>query len=77
MLGLYTRDLQSSLPSFKRNGLDLEGLSLRERKFDLRESLDGRLGSLGRSPWWGSLERKLWEESFSERPKMRGVGVYL
>ena len=48
MLGLFTRDLQSSLFSFRRQGLDLEGLSLRERKFELRESLDGRLGNLGR-----------------------------
>jgi len=28
---------------FTREGLDLECLSLRERKFDLRESLGGRL----------------------------------
>jgi len=41
--------------SFRREGLYVEGLSLRERKFDLRGSLDGRhggrLGGLGRSPW--------------------------
>jgi len=34
--------------SFRREGLDLEGLSLGERKFDLRESLGERRG---RSPW--------------------------
>jgi len=50
VLGLFTRDLQSSFFSFRREGLDLEGLSLIERKFDLRESLDGRLGSVGRKP---------------------------
>ena len=38
---------------FRREGFDLEGLSLRERNFDLRERLDvkahgGRLGGLGR-----------------------------
>jgi len=38
----------------ERESLDLEGLSFRERKFNLRESLDGRLGSLERSPWWES-----------------------
>jgi len=43
MLFLFTQDLQSSFFSFKREGLNLEGLSLRERKFDLRESLS--LGS--------------------------------
>ena len=48
MLDLFTQDLQSAFFSFRREGLDLEGLSLGERKFDLRESLDGRLGSLGR-----------------------------
>ena len=51
MLGLFTQDLQSSFFSFRGEGLDLEGLYLRERKFGLRESLDGRLGSLGRRPW--------------------------
>jgi len=30
--------------SFRREGLDLEGLSPRERKLDLRESIGGRLG---------------------------------
>ena len=40
--GLLTRDLQSSFFSFRREGVDLEGLSLRERKFDLRESLSVR-----------------------------------
>jgi len=39
-LGIF--NLLSSLLEEKREGLDLEGLSLRERKFDLRESLDGR-----------------------------------
>ena len=48
VLGIFTRDLQSSFFSFRRKGLDLTGLSLRERKFDLRESLGGRLG---RRPW--------------------------
>ena len=53
MLGLFTRDLQSSFFSFRGEGLDLEGVSLRVRKFDLRERLDvkalgGRLGDLGR-----------------------------
>ena len=52
-------NLLSSL--FRREGLDLEGVSLRERKFDLRESLDGGLGSLGRSPWWETWWP--WEES--------------
>jgi len=47
VLGLFTRDPQSSFFSFRREGLDLGGLSLTERKFELRESLDGRL-SLGR-----------------------------
>jgi len=42
VLGLFTRDLQFSLFSFRRECLDLEGLSLRERKFDLRESLGER-----------------------------------
>ena len=54
---------QSSFFSFRREDLDLEGLSLGERKFDLRESLGGRLGSLGRE-----LIRDL---------KMKGAGVYL
>jgi len=40
MLGLFTRDLQSSFFSFRRECLDLEGLSVRERKFDFREMLD-------------------------------------
>jgi len=51
VLGLFTRDLQSSFFSFRREGFDLERLSFRKRKFDLRESLDGRLGSLGMRPW--------------------------
>jgi len=42
VLVLFTLDLESSFFSFKREGLDLKGLSLRERKFDLRESLGGR-----------------------------------
>jgi len=53
VLGLFTQDLQSSFFSLKRKSLDLEGLSLRERKFDLRERLDvkalgGRLGGFRR-----------------------------
>jgi len=48
VLVLFTQDLQSSFFSFKGESFDLEGLSLRERKFDLRESLDGRVGSLVR-----------------------------
>jgi len=48
MLGLFTQDLQSYFFSFGREGLDLKGLSLKERKFDLRESLGGReKGALG------------------------------
>jgi len=35
-LDLFTWVLQSSFFSLRREGLDLEGLSLRERKFDLR-----------------------------------------
>jgi len=53
VLILFTRYLQSSFFSFRREGVDLEGLSLRERKFDLRESIDGRLGSLRRIPLVG------------------------
>jgi len=67
VLVFFIWDLQSSFFSFRREGLDLEGLSLRERKFDLRESLDGRLDSLGRKPW-RRVDKSL---------KMRGVGVYL
>ena len=67
VLVLFTQDLQSSFFSFKGESFDLEGLSLRERKFDLRESLDGRLDSLGRKPW-RRVDKSL---------KMRGVGVYL
>jgi len=48
VLGLFTQVLQSSSFSFlRRKGLDLEGLSLKEREFDLRESFGGRLSSLG------------------------------
>jgi len=36
MLILFTRDLQSSFFTLRRKGLNLEGLSIRERKFDLR-----------------------------------------
>ena len=36
VLVLFTRDLQSSFISFRREGLDPEGISIRERKFDLR-----------------------------------------
>jgi len=42
---LFTRDLQSTVLSFRREGLDLEGLSLIERKFDLKESLSLRSDS--------------------------------
>jgi len=35
---VYTWNLQSSFFSFRRECLDLEGLSLRETKYDLRES---------------------------------------
>jgi len=51
VLGLFTWDLQPSFLSFRGEGLDLEGLPLRERKFGLRKSVDRRLGSLGRRPW--------------------------
>jgi len=49
VLVLFTYDLQSSFFSFRREGLSLEGLSFRERKFDMRKSLGvralgGRLG---------------------------------
>ena len=55
MLGLFSRDLQSSFFSFRREGLDLKGLSLGDRKFDLREMLDvkafgRRLRGPGRKP---------------------------
>ena len=63
MLGLFTQDLQSYFFSFGREGLDLKGLSLKERKFDLRESLGGRLGRR-----FGGLGRRL---------KMKAVGFYL
>ena len=39
MLVLFTQDLQSFFFSFRRESFDLDDLSLRERKFDLRESL--------------------------------------
>jgi len=39
VLALFTQDLQSFFISFRREGLDLKGLSLREIKFDLREIL--------------------------------------
>jgi len=64
LLGIF--GLLSSL--FRREGLDLEGLSLRERMFNLRERLDmkalgGRLGGLRRR-----VDNIPWEESFlSER----------
>jgi len=50
VLVLFTWNLQSSFFSFRREGFGLEGFSLRDRKFDLRESLDGRLDSLERRP---------------------------
>ena len=37
---LHSRSSIFLLLFFRREGLDLEGLSLREGKFDLRESLD-------------------------------------
>jgi len=69
VLGLFTRDPQSSFFSFRREGLDLGGLSLTERKFELRESLDGRLslGRLGRRALSNPLGRRV-----HKRPKMRG-----
>ena len=48
VLVLFTRDFQSSFFPFSREGVDLEGLSIRKRKFDLRESLS--LGSDCSSP---------------------------
>jgi len=48
VLILFTSDLQSSFFSFLRECLDHEGLSLREEKFDLRDSLS--LGSDSYSP---------------------------
>jgi len=39
VLALFTRDLQTSFLSFRREGIDHERLSIRERKFDLRASL--------------------------------------
>jgi len=48
VLILFTQYLQSSFFSFKREGLDLKGLSLRERKFNLRETFS--LGSDSYSP---------------------------
>jgi len=48
MLVLFIQDFQSSFFSFKREGLDLEGLSIRERNLDLRESVS--LGSDSCSP---------------------------
>jgi len=50
VLVLFTRDLQLSCFSFRREGLDLEGLSLKKWKFDLRESF--LLRSDSSSPWW-------------------------
>jgi len=46
VLILFTHDLQPSFISFRRESLDIGSLSLRERKFDLRESLGWRLGGL-------------------------------
>jgi len=53
VLVLFTHDLQSSFFSFKRERVDLKDLSLRERKFGLRDdlggrALGGRFGGLGR-----------------------------
>jgi len=64
VLGIF--NLLSSL--FKREGFDLVGLSLRERKFDLREKLDVK--ALSGKP--GALGRRV-----DKRLKMRGIGVYL
>ena len=65
---LFTWNLQSSFFSFRRKGVDLDGLSLRERKFDLRERLDVK--ALGGR--FGGLERRV-----DKRLKMEGVGGYL
>jgi len=59
VLGLFTQDLQSSSSLFRRECLDLEGLSFRDRKFYLRERLDvkalsGRLGGL-----WRRVDKRL------------------
>ena len=48
VVGLFTRDVQSSFFSFRKECVDHEGLFLRERKFDWRKSLDERLACLGR-----------------------------
>jgi len=45
VLVLFTRDLQSSFFSFRGEGPDLKGLSLKERRLDLRESLSLRSDS--------------------------------
>ena len=68
MLGLFTRDLQSSFFSCRREGLDLEGL-LRGRKLDLRERLDVK------APGWrlGGLGRRVDKRAL----KVKGIGVYL
>ena len=39
VLVLFTQNLQSSFFSFRGEDLNLEGLSVRDRKFDLEESL--------------------------------------
>jgi len=83
VLVLFALNLQSSFFSFRRDGVDLEGLSLRESKLDLRESLDGDLvvlgGDLGAVETLvrdlvvlgGNLGRRV-----DKSLKMRGLGVY-
>ena len=83
MLVLFTWDIQLFFFSFRREGLDLEGLSLIDRKFDLRENFS-----------LGSDSSSLRNDSFSlvgivlftlESPFhlggsphiMKGLGVYL
>ena len=55
MLVLFIWDLQSSFFSFRRKGLDLEGLFLEERKFHLGRVLVGDLVE--------DLDKRPWEES--------------
>jgi len=71
VLVLFIRDLYSSFFSFKREGFDLKGLSLGQRKFNLRESFGGSHGGSlsGRvDSRLGGLKRSL---------KIREVGVHL
>ena len=59
MLLLFTRDLQSSFFSFRRERLDVEGLSITERKFGLRESPSLRSDSSSPKEWLFLLGRCL------------------